>query len=198
MKLLFPEFRAYLSERILADSVDKICEISSPFTFEPDKPFVKQGEVSGFLFFLNDGITRHYVVNQAGQEANKTFTPAPCIVGSTRALVTQLPSGINLTTLKPARGIKIAWREFRELMEQHHDIEKFYRLGLEKLFIMKEERESSFLLESAEERYREFLRSHKSLLSEIPQYHVASYLGINPVSLSRIRKQISCSDENTA
>ena len=87
--------------------------------------------------------------------------------------------------------MKIHWPKFRKLMAQHHDIEGFYRVGLERLFIMKEERESSLLLESAEARYLEFLASHRGPLANIPQYHIASYLGISPVSLSRICKQLS-------
>lgn len=193
MSHLFSEFKHYLSEHVLSSSAELICQISTPVNFDPDKPFVKQGRESHSLFYVSNGITRHYIANKEGQEANKSFTRAPCIVGSTRALVTQRPSGINLATLKPAEGVRIKWNEFRELMNQYHDIERFYRKGLEKLFIMKEERESSLLLQSAEARYREFLISHRPMLSEIAQYHVASYLGINPVSLSRIRKKINTS-----
>ncbi|MFT7128825.1 MAG: hypothetical protein ACI89U_000933 [Gammaproteobacteria bacterium] len=54
-------------------------------------------------------------------------------------------------------------------MNQHHDIDKFYRVGLEKIFNMKEELESSLLLKSAEARYREFLVSHKNMLDEMTQ-----------------------------
>jgi CRP-like cAMP-binding protein len=193
MNNLLSEFRRYLAASVSSSSVDRLCEISTPISFKADKPFVVQGQTSQSIFYVSKGITKHYIVNKDGQEANKSFTCAPCIVGSTRALVTQLPSGINLSTLKPAEGIKIQWAKFRKLMNQYHDIEKFYRIGLEKLFIVKEERESSFLLDSAEDRYREFLRSHETMLSEITQYHIASYLRINPVSLSRIRKQINAS-----
>ena len=60
---------------------------------------------------------------------------------------------------------------------------------------MKEQRESSLLIESAEARYLKFLETHEDILDYIPQYHIALYLGISPVSLSRIRKKLHPKDD---
>lgn len=60
---------------------------------------MKQGQETRSLFYVGQGITGHYIVNEEGQKANKSFTLAPCITGSMRALVMQCPSVINLVTL---------------------------------------------------------------------------------------------------
>jgi hypothetical protein len=62
------------------------------------------------------------------------------------------------------------------------------RLSAEKLYIEKEQREWQFLLGDAKSRYENFVQENRGLIDRIPQYLIASYIGISPVSLSRIRK----------
>jgi len=180
-------FDAYLATHLNDSACKRLREVATPIKLDANEAFIRQGEPNANMYFLASGIVRYYVIGNDGKEANKTFTPSPCIVGSTRALLTGEPSRLSLAALTNTDAVKIDWPAFRKLMKTHHDIERFYRIGLEKLFIMKEERESSFLLKSATERYEQFLIDHRGFWQQIPQYHIASYLGITPVSLSRIR-----------
>jgi hypothetical protein len=75
-----------------------------------------------------------------------------------------------------------------ELFNQHHCWEKLGRILAEQLYIKKETREAEFLLDDAETRYFNFQKQYPGLEERIAQYHVASYLGITPVMLSRIRR----------
>ncbi len=76
-----------------------------------------------------------------------------------------------------------------EAYSRHAAWERIGRLHAEKLALAKELREKEFLLDSAKTRYQRFLQEYPGLAQRIPQYHIASYLGITDVALSRIRKK---------
>lgn len=77
------------------------------------------------------------------------------------------------------------------LCETYKKAERIGRLNAERIYRRKEEREISLLTKSATERYMELAGRHPKLLQEISLKHIASYLGIKPESLSRIRKQVA-------
>jgi len=78
----------------------------------------------------------------------------------------------------------------QELYDRHPVWERIGRIKAERLAIQKEFREKEFLLDTAETRYRRFLKEFPDLTDRIPQYYIASYLGITDVALSRIRKKM--------
>ncbi len=80
-------------------------------------------------------------------------------------------------------------KEVVHLFKQSQYWEKLGRILAEQLFVKKETREASFLLDNAEARYIRFLKDYPNLEDRITQYHIASYLGITPVMLSRIRQE---------
>lgn len=181
----------YLSEFLTDESSAKIIEIAESFEFLAHKPFVIQGQHTNSLFFLPDSVARYYVDTESGETSNKHFIPAPCIVGSTTALIKQAPCRINIASFETCTGYKIPWPSFRVLMNSSLEIMTLYTTILEQLFIQKEERETSFLTDSAKIRYQKFLAEFALLEKRLPQYHIASYLGITPVSLSRIRRELT-------
>ena len=77
-----------------------------------------------------------------------------------------------------------------ELLDRHPAWERLRWLALERLFLEKEEREMAFLLDDAQTRYRRFLEQEGALSARIPLHHIASYPGMTPVALSRIRRRM--------
>lgn len=183
-------FTAYLQQHLSEESATSIYEISEAFEFVADAPFVRQGNVTDALYFIPDCVVRYYVDSASGETSNKHFTLAPCVVGSTTALIKKVPSRINIAAIASCSGYMIPWLAFRSLSQSNPEILMFYTTGLEGLFIQKEERETSLLTESARDRYAKFLNEFPGIEAILPQYHIASYLGITPVSLSRIRREL--------
>ena len=99
-------------------------------------------------------------------------------------------SWYSIEALTDAELACIPIDEFMELSSAHHCWEKIAKEYMVRLFIEKEDRERSFLVEDAKTRYLNFKNKFSELESRIPQFHIASYLGISPVSLSRIRGEI--------
>ncbi len=180
-------FADYLARYLSSEAVAQIVELAEPIQIEPDRPFVIQGEVTTSLFYVPESVVRYYVDTEEGSSSNKHFTLAPCVVGSTTALLREKPSRLSIAATTRCLGQKLSWQAFRQLSLSSNEILTFYTQSLERLFVQKEERETSFLVDSATERYQRLLGEFPGIEEMLPQYHIASYLGVTPVSLSRIR-----------
>jgi CRP-like cAMP-binding protein len=94
-----------------------------------------------------------------------------------------------IEAMEDSSVILINYKNWRKLVKNHGCWDSLLKVFLEKVFIKKENREKEFLLDNAETRYKNFLREYPKLEQRIKQHHIASYLGITPVALSRIRNK---------
>ena len=150
----------------------------------------QQGESAERLYFLHSGLVRYVSVSSEGKEFTQTFAKGPRIIGSTRAMVTQSPVLFGIQALEDSIITSYNWAEFYQQMRHDKAFLECYIYFLEAIFIAKEERESAFVKDSAERRYLEFCVSYPELKDQIPQQYIASYIGITPVALSRIRQKL--------
>ncbi|MBO9606206.1 MAG: Crp/Fnr family transcriptional regulator [Paenibacillaceae bacterium] len=153
--------------------------------------FVEAGERTETVGFCIGGLFRLYYATPDGAEFNKSFCLPGEFVASYGALLQDVPSYFSIQALTDSELVVFRYREYRTLYDRHPCWERFGRLIAEQLFVSKETRERELLLLSAEARYRLFLERYGPLASAIPQYHIASYLGITPVALSRIRRRLT-------
>ena len=157
-------------------------------TYKKNEVFLREGETCNKLLFCHKGAFRYFLTKE-GNDFTKDFcldTTNPFCTNYT-SFLTQTPSLINISSLE--NSVVSVWSEgyIRELFETLPWL-VFARKIAELLFIRKEKREISLLLDSAEERYQKFTKEFKDVMQRVPQYHIASYLGITPESLSRIRR----------
>jgi len=150
----------------------------------------RQGDPAPKLFFLATGLVRYVSVSPEGKEFTQSFIAAPYISGSTRAMVRQCEVLFSIEVLEPVICLEFEWLPFYNQMKQQPGFLETYVAILEALFIMKEERESAFVKLSAEQRYLQFIEQNGHLADRIPLQQIASYIGITPVALSRIRKKL--------
>ena len=151
---------------------------------------VKEGQFCHSIFFMHSGFISLYLLKD-GEEHVKDFSLSGKFITAYTSMSTGQASQIYLRAEQDC--ILSVWDAayFKELIRQHHKWTFFaYRMA-EYLFYRKEKREISLLLYSAEERYQNMLKEFPSLPQEIPQYLIASYLGIKPQSLSRIRNMMA-------
>lgn len=167
--------------------------ISEATVIELDKGefFVKEGAYSREIGILTEGIVRSYYVNEEGKEYNKTLFAAPNIIGSYVSLITGEPNRLPQQALTKCTVTKLPIRIIEELSQGHIEVERLRRKIAEHFFVLKEKRELEMALLQAEERYLIFREDFPDAEQLIPQYHVASYLGISATQLSRIRKKMS-------
>lgn len=109
------------------------------------------------------------------------------MIGGYSSLVTQLPNTINQQALTDCVILIGNYKKLIDLLDHHQDLERLLRKIAERYFVVKEKREVEIVLLEANKRYAIFQNEYPDLEQVIPQYHIASYLGITPTQLSRIR-----------
>lgn len=165
--------------------------IFSEYSLKKGDYFVNEGKVAKEFGFLIKGVIRAFYRNNEGVEYNKHFFIKHNMVGGYSSLVTQLPSTINQQALTDCTMLLGDYEKLTDLLDQHQDLERLLRKIAEGYFVEKEKREVEIVLLEANKRYAIFKKEYPQLEQLIPQYHIASYLGITPTQLSRIRAQKS-------
>jgi CRP-like cAMP-binding protein len=172
------------------EEVQKLLHISSPQSLLPGEKFILAGQVPRKFAFVQHGLFRYYYLDGAGKEFTKGFFPENTFVSSYSAMVKQTPSYFSIEALEDSSVFVIDYEAWKKLIAGHPCWKDVLIAILEKGFIKKEKREREFLLHDAETRYVEFRAEYPHLESRLTQVMVASYLGITPVALSRIRKKM--------
>lgn len=158
--------------------------------FAPGEHIIEAGELVTELGFLLAGLARYYYLTPEGKEFNKSFVQAGQVVSSVSSLVAGKPAPFYIQALESCECLFLGYEKLCALCETDRNWERLARCLLEQLVIKKEGREADFLLLSAPERYEKFLVEYADVAARIPNYHIASYLGITEVALSRIRKRL--------
>ncbi len=149
------------------------------------------GESNRSIHFLYGGLVRYFYLGDDGKERNHAFASKHNLVGCFRSFIGAGPCPCTIECLEPTHTLVIPSFCIQEMNERHHCWAQLKQFLVEQVALRKEAREADLLLNSAEIRYQYFLEQHGALSQRIPQYHIASYLGITPVGLSRIRKRIN-------
>ncbi len=149
--------------------------------------FLQAGEVPGRIGYLKSGLLRLFYIDLNGDEVNKHFCLENTLAISYSAFLQQTESRFFIQALEDSRLVTIGYDAYQELLAGHMCWQIVARKLAEMVFILKEKREAELLLSDAQERYQQFLADYPNLEKHIAQYHIASYLGITPESLSRIR-----------
>ncbi len=146
-------------------------------------------EVPKDFAFICRGLMRVFTLNEEGDEYNKIFFSENSFPGSMVALLTNAPSRFEVAAIEASEVIRIDFKGYRKLLTEREDLKMFHIHYLERNWLIdKEAREVSLVQESATDRYRRFLERYPNLELRLKQYHIASYLGITPTQLSRIRR----------
>jgi CRP-like cAMP-binding protein len=162
------------------------------FTFrQVPKKFVlaEEGRISRELYFIVKGLVRLYYTKD-GEEITGFIFREGLFASSYDSFLRQAPSIQTLETLEDCDLLVIHYNRLQQLYEELPKMNIVVRKIAEQRFINAQQVLSSFILDSPEERYRKFRAQHGDLLLRVPHHMIASYLGITPVSLSRIRKRM--------
>ncbi len=153
--------------------------------------FCQTGETPRSFAFVCEGLFRVFALDDKGHEYNKNFFVEGQFPGSMAALLRHEPSRHSIQALEDSVIIEIDFQCFRDLLYRCEDLKLFQIHYLETNWLLaKDARETQLVQQDAAERYHRFLAERPDLAERLPQYHIASHLGITPTQLSRIRKKI--------
>ena len=168
----------------------RLVSLFHPLKLEKMAHFVEAGRPSFTFGFVAQGLLCSYYLDEGGDEFIKSFFVEHDFVSAYEALLTGEPSAIFIQALEDCHLLVADYREYQALLDTYPAWQIVSRKMAEKGVLRKEARERQFLMQDAEARYLEFLRKYPGLESRLKQHQVAAYLGITPVSLSRIRTKL--------
>ncbi len=186
------EFLKYINKinAIKKDAFEELEKCFKPLQLRKNDFFVKEGEYAQQIGFLKKGIVRAFFLNQEGKEYNKQFFVAPSIIGAYTSLLTKQPNKIAQQALTDCEILVADFEDLEKLYDKFHDLERLGRKIAEFYFLEKEQKEIEMALLDADKRYLIMRKTFPSIELIIPQYHIASYLGISATQLSRIRRKL--------
>ena len=159
-------------------------------TFKKGEFLCRHGQVENYLSVIYKGTCRGFY-SKDGEEVSVVFMFKNDYVSAYYSFLTERPSLMSIQALTAVHVLSISKTDLDKLCDNYKTIERIGRLNAERIYRRKEEREVALLTMSATERYIDLLNRHPKLLKEIPLKYIASYLGIKPESLSRIRKKLA-------
>jgi CRP-like cAMP-binding protein len=144
-----------------------------------------------FGFLVSGSVRYYHIIN--GEDITSYFSFEQEFTSSYKSFLTRTPTITYIQALEETRLINISYDAFQQMLSNPilgHKMERFGRLVAEHYLCCYEDRVASFITQSPEERYLQLLQTGRDILQRMPQHYIAHFLGITPVSLSRIRKRI--------
>jgi len=195
----FDVLRSYLEARA-SFSEDEFAFMRDQFirTTLPAGEFLQRaGDVSRHAAFVASGCLRSYVIDAGGKEHIIQFAPETWWLADGASLMTGKPSQYFVDAVEESVLLLIEPAAHQAIVERVPGYAVAFRTGLQKHNAAKDERIVTALSSSAEERYLEFLERYPSLAQRVPQWMLASYLGVSPETVSRIRRHLSRNQNKT-
>lgn len=163
-----------------------IGSLFEPLHLEKGAYFVHQGQVCQQVGFIQTGLIR-YFVNQDGDEKIYSFGLENDFVCDYESFLSKAPCHRAVQAIEDSSLVVIRWGNLQRLFAELTHGEKFGRVAIEQVFVQTMRQLVSLYTDSPELRYQTFLDEYPTLPARISQYHIASYVGVKPQSLSRIR-----------
>lgn len=180
--------------RKFTDFNDCELEIIMPYfeiiKFKKKTILLEIGKISNEVFYIIKGCIRLYC-EKDGEELSTYFFTENMFAGSYDSFLSRKPSKVAIETLEECDVLVLTHEAQEKLYEIFPKMNEFIRKAIEARFVLLHDLFISYLLNSPEERYLTLLKERPELLQRISQHQIASFLGITPVSLSRIRNRVT-------
>ena len=157
---------------------------------------VKEGDEINHIYFIKSGILRQFLISD-DKEYTISFKFENEFASPYNSFITRQPSEVRIEALTPVELWALHYDDLQYVYKNTKIGNAMGRIAAEHLYIEKFKRELSLLNKDAEARYIEMFEDYKELINDIPQKHLASYIGVTPQSLSRIKKKLFKDEENS-
>jgi CRP-like cAMP-binding protein len=173
------------------DSNSTWLQAISQTTFAVDDYLVHAGDVDDTLYLLQTGLVRLFYTTSDGRERNKAFFRPGQLTGPVSAAMTGSAAPFSIQALEPVKALSFPYEAMALEAQNKLPIARAAQQMLAEAFIRNEQREAMLLTCNAEQRYQWLLDNEADLPQRVAQFQIASYLGIDPVSLSRLKRKNS-------
>jgi len=166
--------------------------VESFFTFKKYKKkqfILQEGDISRYETFILKGCTRTYETDPGGQDHILQFSIEEWWAGNLYSYLSEKPSTYNIDCIEDSEVLQITKDKQELLYASVPQMERFFRILIQNAFIATQNRVLTGLSKSGKEKYEEFIAKYPDIEQRVPNHQIASYLGLTPQSLSRIRSQ---------
>lgn len=178
----------YAVHDISENSFQEFNKIIEDKTLQKNHKIVSLGQIPTQFYILKKGVIRSYAIDEKGKEYTKTlFTPITTS-GNLGALIKKQPSNLIYECLTECEVIECPYYTFYELSKKNHDLAIYHYKVLQNIYLREESKILELSMLNATQRYEALRKKQPNIDNLINQYHIASFLNITPVQLSRIRK----------
>jgi CRP-like cAMP-binding protein len=150
--------------------------------------YITTGQQEKYVSFVNKGGFRYFVIADT-KELTCDFTFENNYISDYEGFLKQEPARINIQALEDSELVKLHYDDVQSCYERIPQLQKFGRLIAENFLLDILKRSNSLLFSSPEDRYNQLVEDNPKLLQRVPQYMIASFIGVTPEALSRIRKR---------
>ncbi len=186
--LLVSELKRICDGKEIIDQ-DEIKNVFKTEHYYKGEYFVREGDIPSKIGFITKGLMKYYYIDSDGNEWIKYFSAENDFVASYASFLYQAPSLYYIEAMEDTTTLSINFNSYVNNINLSKTWNTIARKYTEKIYYEKEKREASFLKEKGSERYANFLNEYKHLIDRICIKDIASFLGLTPVSLSRIRNR---------
>lgn len=185
---LLAALRSYgpLSDR----AARSLAPLVTPRSFEPGAWLLQAGQRAKWVYFVAQGLVRELYIDEAGREQTRRFLTRLQVTGSLLDLLSKTPAVTWIQALEPTETLAWPYQEMVALADEHPELERIIRRFTEALYLEKARREHQLLALGAAARYSMWRAQDGALEPRIRQRDLASYLGITPEHLSRLRRRL--------
>ncbi len=179
-----------INQKLTDAEFEKLSNWFIPIQLESKVQFVKEGQVCRNLYFVDVGATHTFIIDKKGETHTLQFGFEGYWIGDMYSFFSGNHAIFNVETLEATNMFVMTHANFEKACEQISKFEIFFRILIQNGYLSSLQRIAKSFSEDAEQRYLSIIKNHPDLLQRVPQYLVASYLGIKPQSLSRIRQNL--------
>jgi CRP-like cAMP-binding protein len=152
--------------------------------------WVKQGKICNQVAFVVSGKLRNYYINETGNEVTCYFVSPDNFISPYTSFLTNTPANENISALEDTKLRVISKKDLEDLSVLVPKMQILRRVIAENLFIIMEKRITMLQSQSAFERYEKMLKENPDIILSVPLQYTASFLGVTPQHLSRLRKEL--------
>ena len=172
------------------DEIDLFCSYLSLKEVKKKDYLLRQGEICRSNNFVIKGCFKAFDINN-GEEKITQFAIESWWLTDVKSFTTQCPALFFIQALEDSEVIQLPYDKMEEVYQKIPKIERFFRIAFQISFANIQERIVKMNSLSGKERYKRFITTYPKIEQRVPQYMIGSYLGLTPVFLSNVRKEIS-------
>jgi CRP-like cAMP-binding protein len=187
-ELFFQKFKEKVP--LSAQEEEHIKSYLTPKKIRKKQYLLQEGDICKSLAFVEKGMLREYLVDDAGEHIIQ-FAIEGWTIADLLSFLTSEPATYNIDAIEDSELVLISKSAHEELLLKEPKYETYMRLLMTNAYVALQKRLTSFISSPVEDQYTSFTRMYPNIVQRVPQHMIASYMGLTPETLSRVRKKIT-------